>query len=350
VTDLPWNGVHGQREGDAPAEPLRDAPSAYASSTELQSSNALGREGDAPAELFTGVPSALGAGLRPRRNGRPQVSRSLLCYALMALLSLLCLTHPAAAASQENQLQEAMREYRSALDCPDREDRLQRFHRAELLFSRLVEGDRAGRESKDSGIRNADLYCHLGNAALGAERLGSAILAYRRALRLDPDHRQSLQNLRHARTLLPEWVPRPEEGGFLDTFLGWSTRLSHNDRHLAAGILCLATTVLLAVSIRWQRPAFRQLALIPAVAWLFFVATSILAFRQSAADAAVVTVPEVIARAADSINAPSRFSQPLPAGTEVDVVERRDEWLQVQLADARDAWIPRDTVEFVSSD
>lgn len=243
-------------------------------------------------------------------------------------------------------LDEAAAAYRAALDAADRDARLAEFRRAEMLFARLVGDDQAG---QPAGIQNADLYVNLGNAALGAERLGPAILAYRRALALDPDHRRARQNLDHARTLLPEWVPRPEEGGLLDTFFSWSRRLSLGELKTLAGCAFLVAAALVASSIRWRQPVLRNLALIPLAAWL--VSLGVLAFRSSAGDEglAVVTLPEVVARSADSAGAAPRLPQPLPGGTELRVVETREGWARVRLYDGRDAWVPASAIGLVSS-
>ena len=84
----------------------------------------------------------------------------------------------------------------------------------------------------------------------------------------------------------------------------------------------------------------RNLGLVIALGWLVLVAALVVTSPSKATAAAVVTANEVIARSADSIHAPHRFQQPLPGGTEVQIVERRDDWRQVRLADGRDIWLP----------
>jgi hypothetical protein len=249
------------------------------------------------------------------------------------------------AAPSERLLDEAVGQYRAALDCADRDQRLAAFRRAELLFARLVGGDHEG---ISDAIRNADLYVNLGNAALGAERLGPAILAYRRALALDPDHHRASQNLDHARTLLPNWVPRPAEGGLLDTFFFFSRRLSVVELQTYAAFAFLIAAGLVACSIRWRQPVLRNLAVLPGFVWLLLLGVTLL--RSSGGDgvAAVVIVPEVMARSADSAGAPPRLPQPLPSGTEVQIVETREKWARVRLFDGRDAWLPVSAVDWVS--
>ena len=52
-------------------------------------------------------------------------------------------------------------------------------------------------------------------------------------------------------------------------------------------------------------------------------------------------------RAADSEHAPLRFREPLPAGTEVRVLERREGWARVAFADGREAWLKQTAIEAV---
>jgi tetratricopeptide (TPR) repeat protein len=246
-------------------------------------------------------------------------------------------------------LQQAIQQYRSALDSTDRDERLQRFHRSEMLFAQVLSEGNASNEARTRRGFNADLLTNMGNAALGAERLGPAVTAYRRALALDPDHPQAQQNLEYARSLLPEWVPRAESTGLLDTFFAFATRLSRAERQLLAATFFFGAAVLLAIGIRWRRPAIRNLSAIPLLIWLGLLIALVAESRAALASEAVVTVDEVIARAADSAHSPPRFRQPLPGGTEVRIVERRDNWWRVQLADGRDAWLPKSSLTSIET-
>ena len=86
-----------------------------------------------------------------------------------------------------------------------------------------------------------------------------------------------------------------------------------------------------------------------AMLWITFLVWPVVGIRNEDSFAAVVVVPGVTARSADSINAPVRFSEPLPAGTELSIVETRDDWIRVQLADSREAWLPSSSVERVAA-
>lgn len=250
---------------------------------------------------------------------------------------------PALAADHQAVLDEGLQEYRAALDCEDRDERMNHFRRAEACFTQIV-GD-SGNDATKPGIRNADLYVNLGNAAMGGERLGPAILAFRRALALDPDHPRARQNLQHARSLLPDWVPLPE-AGMLDTFFAWTGRRSAAELRLLAAVCFAAAALLIAAGIRWRKPILRNFAILPGIAWLALVALTF-SMGRATQDDAVVIVPEIVARAADSAHAPSRFSQPVPGGAEVTIIEDRDDWSHIRLADGRDGWVPTSSIATV---
>lgn len=235
-------------------------------------------------------------------------------------------------ASPKETLDQALTAYAQAQALSDRSQRLEGFQRAERLFQRLL----------DEVPENSDLHANLGTSALQAEHLGTAILAFRRALRLDPDHVHALQNLRHARTLLPAWVPHPTQEGLLDTFFFWHRTLSLNERGAMAAFSFLLAALGVASAIRWKNMIARNLAFFPALVWVSMVASLLIQTESSAMHQGVIVAEEVIARASDSNNAPSRFAQALPGGTEVEVLEKRQHWVKIGLANGRNAWI-RDT-------
>ena len=217
----------------------------------------------------------------------------------------------------------------------DRDARLAAFGRSEALFM----------EAARRGDGNADLYANAGTAALQAERLGPAILAFRRALAIDPDHPRANRNLTHARTLLPAWVPRLSgESDVLDTFFFWHRSLSTAERAGISALSFMLAAIFLAVGVRWRSRLARGLALVPALGWLGLIASLLVEVGGGRSNDAVITVEETVARASDSANAPARFADPLPGGTEVEVIETRDRWARIRLANGREAWVGRQSL------
>lgn len=258
--------------------------------------------------------------------------RAILAAAALAA-ALAVAPHAAfAEAATDAALEQALSAYRSAQETAAVADRPAAFARAERLFAAAASG----------GNASAELWSNLGTAALQAEHFGTAVLAYRRALWLDPDNRHAQQNLAHARTLLPPWVPRPQSGGFLDSFLAWENALSAGERRGAAALAFAVAAAMLGGALATGSGALRLFTVFPLLVWALLVASQTLA----AADrGGVLTAADTVARAADSRNAPARFAEPLPAGTEVVIAETRGEWARVVLSDGRDAWVSAAAVE-----
>ncbi len=242
-------------------------------------------------------------------------------------------------------LQRAIQAYRSALDEVQRDRRLESFSRAETLFTQVIADQRSRTPNQ---LPSADLYFNQGNAALGAEHLGAAILAYRRALAIAPNHRRARQNLEFARTLLPDWVPVPEGDAIsFGSFFDWMQTIQAGQWNGIAAITFLLAMALAAFYLRTDKTVARNLAVVLLIVWIGVLARSWMHRSDATERIAVVILPEVTARSADSIHSPATFREPLPGGVEVTVVEDRDEWVRVQLSDGREAWLPASAIEIV---
>jgi tetratricopeptide (TPR) repeat protein len=252
-------------------------------------------------------------------------------YLIMALMSLvfLQLAPAVSSASEESErLEQALRQYGQALEEPDRDERLAIFAQAEYAFGAVIE----------SGTQNAPLYTNLGNAALQAEHIGQAVLAYHRALRLDPDAKAARQNLVHIRTLLPAWVPRPTASDSVQPLFFYRRISPANRSYLAAACFALAAASL-AISVRRREGAWRGAALMGGVAWALILASIVFDSAESKTELAVITADEALARSADSRLAALAFPDPLPGGVEVEELEERAEWTRVRLHNGRDVWL-----------
>jgi len=185
-----------------------------------------------------------------------------------------------------------------------------------------------------------ELLADWGNAALGAGDVGSATLAYRRALALDPGNARAKQNLGWLRNRETPTL-RPASGGAADTlffFRDWS-----RGRRLVVGGFAFAIAVLLVVP--WsgrRRRGLGLLAILPAIVWLAMVLSVVLEDRHT--DDAVV-MDAVVLRAADSAGAPAALGTPLPRGTEVTIVETRDTWAKLRIANGTLGWVPAGAIQ-----
>ena len=225
--------------------------------------------------------------------------------------------------------------YQTALDEMDRLRRVRLFAAAEQAFRPLALANPSA----------ADLQVDWGNAALGAQDTGRAVLAYRRALRHAPNNPRARANLAWLRGLMPVWLPRPTAQGALDSLLFWRSRTTPAQLYLV-GAVAFAIGVLLLAPWSRRAPRWLRAAAVPAmVVWVAASASALLADDQ--ANAAVVLADGATLRSADSAGASPAFANPLPAGTELTVVEARDSWLRVVLADGTPGWLAESAVSMV---
>jgi hypothetical protein len=253
--------------------------------------------------------------------------------ALLLLAGLAYAGHDRAwAAPDSSTLGTARQTYQQALADTDHGRRTSEFAQAESAFRELAA------EYPD----RPELLADWGNAALGAQDVGRAVLAYRRALAIAPRLERASSNLSWARKQLPAWVPHPHDGGAFDSLLFWRHALAPPERHLLAAAVFGLGVLMLA----GRRT--RKLAAVPLAAWLLVFAQLVL--EQNRGPAAVVTADGISLRSADSLGAPQVLDKPLPSGTECSVLEERDTWLRVQLAEGgATGWIRSGSAELVGS-
>ena len=256
-----------------------------------------------------------------------------LSFAVLALLA--GSPEAVAAETRSNAMEEARDRYRSAIEETDRLRRVRLFASAERMFRPIA-------------VANPDspeLQVDWGNAALGAQDTGRAVLAYRRALHAAPGNARARANLAWLRDRLPVWLARPSGDGALDSLLFWRDRFANGQLQLLGAAGFALGVVLLTP---WpRRPRWLGVVSAPAfVVWMAAVGSALAA--GDAAHEAVVVADGTTLRSADSAGASPTFANPLPAGTEVDVVEARDGWVRVALADGTRGWLGASAVERVA--
>lgn len=276
---------------------------------------------------------------------RPRTMREFWRIALQ-LLSLLTIFHsiPFAAAYAESDaeamLTRAIEDYSAAMEETSRNQQLSAFAKSEQLFRQVAEALRSeGREP------NAELLINLGNSALQAEHLGVAILSYRRALIHSPDSAQARQNLAFARTQVDEWAQYTSDDPLIDTLFFWRRSFSRSSILGVAALSFLLAALLIAASIAFRLSLLRNIALFPVIIWAVLL-LSLVGNRESQSDG-VIIAGEVVLRSANSSNSQAVLSQPLPNGTEVQISEQRENWVEVQIA-GRSGWVQTQEVAVVN--
>ena len=253
---------------------------------------------------------------------------------LAPVLAAVAITAPEAT---DSALDEARALYADALEETNRFDRVRRFGAAERAFRPLAAANPAA----------AYLQVDWGNAALGAQDPGRAVLAWLRALRAMPGNERALANLASLRGRMPAWLPSPNTSGAWEALLFWRGRMTAAQLHLAGATAFAAGVLALAGWLLTGKRVLRVLA-VPVLAVWALVGASAWTARPATGEA-VVMRDEVTLRSADSAGAVPAFGQPLPAGTELTIVETRDAWARARLADGTTGWVSASVVEPVAA-
>lgn len=213
------------------------------------------------------------------------------------------------------------------------------YLKSAMRFERIV---------REGGVENGKLYYNIGNAYFRAGDLGRGILNYRRAAQFLPNDRNVQQNLAYARSRRKDSLGEKEEERIFQTLMFWHHDFSFNQRF---GLFAVAFVTL------WGAAGLRVFFRRPFLRWIIGIAATcsiILGFSLLAEARAlhterpgVVVADEVTARKGDSDTYEASFQDPLHAGTEMLIVESRNQWVHVELPDGRRCWLPSQAVGLV---
>lgn len=209
-----------------------------------------------------------------------------------------------------------------------------RFDEAVTLYESLLEG----------GYENGHLHYNLGNAYLRNGELGRAIASYRRSLVFLPRDQDVRANLEFARKSTKDALAPPDPGAVQKTLFFWYHGLSRAELGTIAVMLnVLLWAVLVLRLYRRSSELLRWIFII--LLLLVFVTGASLAIRHLAPRQIAVIVPqEIDVRSGTNVTAVVLFK--LHAGTEVRVVDRREEALRIALPEeGGGGWIETRHVE-----
>jgi tetratricopeptide (TPR) repeat protein len=221
----------------------------------------------------------------------------------------------------------------SAFDAANQLFEQGKFTDAATAFNRLAQ----------SGQVSEALYFNLGNAWFKANHLGRAILAYRQAEQLaprDPDLRANLQFARNQ-------VQGPTLA--ISAWHRWLGRLTLNEWTLLAAAAVWLWFLLLALR-QWQKawqPFLRTYLFALGFLALLLCVGFAAAFHQNRlARTVIVVASEAVVRQSPFDEAQSVFS--VHDGAELEVLDQKDQWLQVTTDPRRIGWLHRDQVAAVT--
>ena len=215
------------------------------------------------------------------------------------------------------------------------------FDSANKLYEqgKFAEAASAYEKMVQTGQASAAVYYNLGNAFFKAGQIGRAIAAYNAAEKIkprDPDLRANLQFARGQ-------VQGPTYAS--PAWQRWLTRVSLNEWAVFAATL-LWIWFLLLILLQWRPSLKSSLRLYVAVlgfAMLVVCSALIVVWRKNQPGwAAVVVTRDAVVRQGPLDESQTAFT--LHDGAEIQVLDRKDDWLQVTTDPHRIGWIHRDQV------
>lgn len=194
--------------------------------------------------------------------------------------------------------------------------------------------------------QNATLYYNLGNARFKQGELAQAILAYERALRLDPHHKDAQYNLAFAQTRI---VDNIKESDFVLATWVKNFRNSLSERSWTIGSITLFILMLIGVMLFllgrtvWLRKTAFHIAWI---ALLFSIVAGCNAAslhkRDTQRSEAIITQGTVNAKSSPDRSGTDLFT--LHEGTKVTIHDVIGEWCNIRVG-KNEGWIKQQNME-----
>ena len=214
------------------------------------------------------------------------------------------------------------------------------FDSANKLYEQGKFTDAAAAYQKllSSGQSSIAVYFNLGNAFFKAGELGRAIAVYHQAQQLAPRDSDLRANLQFARNQVQGPTLTPGK------WQQWLARLTANEWSLlAAGAFWIWFALLTIGQVRPAlKPALRNYAFIFGSATGIFSACLALALHARLSPPAIVITRDAVVRQAPIDEAQSAFT--VHDGAELQILDRKDDWLQVTTDPRRIGWLRRDQV------
>ena len=205
-----------------------------------------------------------------------------------------------------------------------------KFSEAKMGYEKLVE----------ARAWSANLFYNLGNADYRLGAPGRAMLDYERALALDPAHPEARANLAvlrkqtGARRRAAAWEDAVFAGQSLEVWTIVAT---------AAAWLAIFALALIGTSKRAAKSGLWLATLAAVLVGAY--AAGVLWWRGPERAMAIVVAQQTEARLAPADSA--GLAEALPAGSRVQVLSERGEWIYCVLPGAGRGWIPQQAVERV---
>jgi len=203
----------------------------------------------------------------------------------------------------------------------------------------------------DSGKKSANIYYNLGNAYYKSGQIAPAILNYEKALRLNPNDKDIIHNLKIANEQTVDRIDSISEFMLKRWVQSFASILSSNVwayLSITAFIffLIFALFFLFSRNISFKKSALIIATLLIISTTIFFVSASLQKQKIENNKEAIIFKPSVTVYSTPSENGTELFL--LHEGTKVNIIENIGSWYRIQIADGNDGWLEEDNIRIIS--
>ena len=199
------------------------------------------------------------------------------------------------------------------------------------------------------GFKNHAIYGDAGNAYLLAGDLGRAVLSFRRADLLRPNDPVVRDGLAQSRAMVQVAVKKDRRTRAVDIALAWRPFIPRSALFVAGLVLYAGAWAIAVARLLSRGRVPRWIGVACAIGAGVIGSALLIDHRYNdGSRSGVVIADGVTARNGPSsaVYAPT-FTTPLRAGVELLIIEFRDDWYHVELADGRRTWLPSPAIELV---
>ncbi|MFA5713289.1 MAG: tetratricopeptide repeat protein [Bacteroidales bacterium] len=205
-------------------------------------------------------------------------------------------------------------------------------------------------ELEERGFLSWQLLYNIGNCHFKLNNLGSSILYYERALKLNPTNSDILYNLEFAKRFTVDRLESVPEFVLKSWFRKINYSLSSN-RWAYISLFAIALTVLSFLGFRYgpNRRVRKWLFFLSLLLLLVFILSSLFSVTQKSRyynNSEAIVFSSVMSVK----NSPDQFGSTLfilHEGTKVIRVEQLEEWSKIIISDGREGWVATQQLEFI---
>lgn len=202
----------------------------------------------------------------------------------------------------------------------------------------------------DRGVHSAKLYYNLANSYFKMDEIGSAILYYHRALRLDPGSDDIRYNLEVAQEHTKDRIEQVPEF-FLATWFRAVRNVLSNTVWGVLALVCLAFMALFVLLyLLGTRLSLRKAGFYGALVMLLLVCCTSYFAAQGRHEIIERREAVVMSKAVSVKSSPDRASTDLfviHEGTLVEITDKMEYWREIVIADGKKGWVRSSQIEVI---